>query len=203
VDLESNRPWHRLSDGDLTPRRLVRELELLIGQPIVPGKTLLFFDEIQACPCALASLRCFFEEAPDLHVVAAGSLLDFAPGEISFPVGRLQVLELHPLTFAEFLQAIGQEPAARIVLSPPAPVTPVVHEKLQEDLRTYCLAGGMPECVRTYAERRSIRECFDVQRELCESYRQDFPEHGPRMNREALDAVLTVVLVGGPSDWSG
>ncbi len=204
VDLERQRDWHRVFEGDLSARRVLAELELLLGRKIIPGKTLLFLDEIQSCPRAILALRYFFEETPDLHVVAAGSLLEFALKDVSFPVGRLQFLEMHPLTFAEYLWAVGLETAAEAVLAPPAPLPSSVHELLLRELRTYCLVGGMPECVRAYAERRSIQECFDVQRELVESLRQDFSKYAPRSDRHCLDSVLGGLArsVGSPVKYS-
>ena len=101
VDLERNREWHRVFSGDLNPRGILAELEVLLDQKITPGKTLLFFDEIQSCPRAIMALRYFFEELPELHVVGAGSLLEFALKDISFPVGRVQYLEMDTLTYDE------------------------------------------------------------------------------------------------------
>ena len=100
IDLEKRRDLHTHFSGTLEPRSLLNHLELTTGR-IIPGQTLLFFDEIQACPRAIMALRYFYEEMPDLHVVAAGSLLEFAFGEISIPVGRIQYLYMHPLTFYE------------------------------------------------------------------------------------------------------
>ncbi len=112
VDLERNQSLRKLFDGDLKVTRICSDLEVLLQQKITPGKTLLFFDEIQACPRAITALRYFYEEMPELHVVAAGSLLEFALEESSFPVGRVQFLNLYPLCFAEYLEAIGNGAAA-------------------------------------------------------------------------------------------
>ena len=90
VNLERNPDWHRIFDGNLHPKRICADLEIVLQKKIVPGKTLLFIDEIQACPRAITALRYFYEELPDLHVIAAGSLLEFAMKNISFPVGRVQ-----------------------------------------------------------------------------------------------------------------
>jgi hypothetical protein len=161
----------RLFDGDLGAARICADLEVLLRQKITLGKTLLFFDEIQACPRAITALRYFYEEMPELHVVAAGSLLEFALKDASFPVGRIQFLNLYPLCFAEYLEAIGNASAAAVVLGHPADITPVVHELLRKELNRYFFIGGMPAAVKAYVESGSLRDAFEVQGEIVESYR--------------------------------
>src|SRR5207248_1992475 len=99
IDFEKSPLLVKIFNQDLDPKRILSELELVTGRAIIPGKTLLFFDEIQQCPKALMSMRYFFEEIPDLHLIAAGSLLEFVLSEISFPVGRVQFLNVYPLSF--------------------------------------------------------------------------------------------------------
>lgn len=193
VDLERNPQLHGLFEGDLSAARICADLEVLLGQKITPGKTLLFFDEIQACPRAITALRYFYEEMPELHVVAAGSLLEFALRDASFPVGRIQFLNLSPLCFAEYLQAIGNGPAAAAVLGNPAAITPVVHELLRDELKRYLFIGGMPAAIKAYAESGSLREAFEVQGEIAESYRMDFAKYTPQVDRFCLDAVFTTL----------
>jgi predicted AAA+ superfamily ATPase len=190
VDLERNRQWHRLFEGDLDVRQVVAELELVTRTRITPGDTLLFFDEIQSCPRAVMALRYLLEELPALHVVAAGSLLEFATSEVPFPVGRVQFLELHPLTFAEYLWAVGRDRAAEVVLSEPQALPETTHRLLLSEAKVYSFVGGMPESVLTYAESGSLAGSFEVQRELCEAYRQDFPKYTPRVDPDCLNAVL-------------
>jgi len=193
VNLERNPDWHRVFDGNLQPKRICADLEILLRQKIVPGKTLLFIDEIQACPRAITALRYFYEELPDLHVVAAGSLLEFAMKNISFPVGRVQFSRLHPLCFAEYLQATGNDEAANIVLGSPQTVSQTIHEFLCEELRRYFFVGGMPESVLAYVETGSMRESFEVQAEICDTYRLDFSKYSPHADKHCLNAVLTTV----------
>jgi len=193
VDLERNSGWHRVFDGDLNVKRICADLEILLKQKIVPGKTLLFIDEIQACPRAVTALRYFYEELPELHVVAAGSLLEFTIKDVSFPVGRVQFSHLHPLTFAEYLQATGNDEAAQIILGRPGEVSETIHAFLCEELRRYFFIGGMPESVKAYVETGSVRESFEVQAEICETYRLDFAKYSPRADKYALNAVLTSV----------
>ncbi len=191
VDLERNQPLRKLFDGDLKVTRICSDLEVILQQKITPGKTLLFFDEIQACPRAITALRYFYEEMPELHVVAAGSLLEFALEESSFPVGRVQFLNLYPLCFAEYLEAIGNGAAATAVLGNPAEISPAVHELLREELKRYFFIGGMPAAVKAYLENQSLRDAFEVQQEIAESYRMDFAKYTPRVDRFCLDSVFT------------
>jgi hypothetical protein len=164
---------------------------VLLKQKITPEKTLLFFDEIQACPRAITALRYFFEEMPELHVAAAGSLLEFALKDASFPVGRIQFLNLYPLCFAEYLEAIGSAPAAAAVLGNSADITPAVHELLRDELKRYFFVGGMPAAVKAYADNGSLKDAFEVQAEIVESYRMDFAKYVPQVDRYCLDSVFS------------
>ena len=193
VDLERNPDWHRIFEEDLDPKRICADLEILLGDKIIPGKTLLFIDEIQSCPRAIMALRYFHEELPKLHVVAAGSLLDFAMEEFSFPVGRVQFLHLSPLSFAEYLLAISHDEAAREILNPPSLLSQTTHEFLCRELKRYFFIGGFPECVKAYIESGSMRESFEVQAEIVETYRMDFAKYSPGVDRRCLNAVLNSV----------
>ncbi len=189
VDLEKRRDLHTLFSGSLEPRSILSHLELVTGR-IIPGKTLLFLDEIQSCPRAIMALRYFYEEMPDLHVVAAGSLLEFAFGEISIPVGRVQYLYMHPMTFYEYLIAIDKELLAEHTLKQPVDVTESVQQMILRELRSYFFVGGMPECVKTYRDSGSMIETFQVQSEILDSYRDDFAKYTPRINALCLDGVF-------------
>jgi uncharacterized protein len=189
VDLEKRRDLHVHFAGNLEPRTILSYLELSTGR-ITPGKTLLFLDEIQACPRAIMALRYFYEQMPELHVVAAGSLLEFAFGEISIPVGRVQYLPMHPMTFHEYLFAMGREPMAEYAILSPADVDKAVQEMILHELRNYLFVGGMPECIKTYRDSGSMVETFRVQSEILESYRDDFSKYMPRIDALCLDAVF-------------
>jgi len=196
VDLERRRDWHRLFDGDLEPRRIVADLEILLGQRIAVGDDLLFFDEIQACPRALVALRYFYEVLPELHVIAAGSLLEFAIGELSFPVGRVQFLNVFPMSFAEFLLAVGDDVGAEVVTAVPSPRSAVVHDHLLERVRQYLFVGGMPEAVAAFSATASMHEAFAVHDELAAAYREDFGKYAGRADKDCLDGVLAGVARG-------
>jgi len=165
---------------------------------IIPGKTLLFIDEIQTCPRAIMSLRYFYEDLSELHVVAAGSMLDFAMKDFSFPVGRIQFLHLSPITFAEYLLAIGHEEAAWKILELPSSLSETTHKFLCQELKHYFFIGGFPECVTAYVESGSMQESFEVQAEIAETYRMDFSKYAPRADRRCLNAVLNATAqIGG------
>lgn len=198
IDFEKRRDLHVHFSGNLDPKTIISCLELTCGR-IVPGKTLLFFDEIQACPRAIMALRYFYELMPELHVIAAGSLLEFAFGEISIPVGRIQYLHMHPMTFYEYLLAMGNEPMAEYAVAHPADVGKNVQEMILSELRNYLFIGGMPECVKTWRDSGSMLEAFRVQSEILDSYRDDFSKYMPRIDPLCLDAVFlnTAKNIGG------
>lgn len=189
VDLERERDLHSLfSQPD--PKRLLEELSLLKGQAVVPGETLLFLDEVQACPSALAMLRYFFELMPELHVVAAGSLLDFALREFthSMPVGRIEFLHLHPMSFEEFLEAVEGSAMAEHLgkISLGQPISEAMDRKYIEALRRYFFIGGMPAAVRAYVERKDLLEVQRIQTALIQTVQDDFAKYGPRRLQELM-----------------
>ncbi len=190
IDLEKRRDLHAHFGDNLDPKVIVQRLELDGGQRIVPGKTLLFLDEIQACPRAIMALRYFYEQMPDLHVIAAGSLLEFALGEISVPVGRIQYLQLYPMTFREYLRGIGNEVAAETAAFHPSEVDQGLQRQLLKELKTYFFVGGMPESVDVYRETGSLVEALKAQADVIGSYREDFAKYTPRVNEACLDSVL-------------
>lgn len=204
IDLERNIDLRRVFEGNLQAKQMLADLEVLLGQRITPGKTLLVIDEIQACPRAITALRYFFEEIPDLHVIAAGSLLEFALQEISFPVGRVQFLYCYPLTFAEYLDATGHQDAAQTVLKRPFKVSESIHAFLCDELRRYFFVGGMPESVMAFAETGSMRASFEVQEEIVETFRMDFSKYSPKSDKHCLNGVLTAAAknVGQQTKYS-
>lgn len=193
VDLELHPEWHHIFELNLVPSRLISELEILLNTRIQAGKDLLFIDEIQSCPRAIMALRYFYEQYPALHVIAAGSLLEFAMKEISFPVGRVQFLNLHPMSFAEFLIAIGKDRTAELILSPPQRQSETIHNMLLEELRKYFFVGGMPDCVKSFAESGRIRAAFEIQANLIATFRSDFGKYALYSDKRCLNDVLTSV----------
>lgn len=190
IDFEKRPGLRPLFEGDLTIPPLIEQLELATGQSIHTGETLLFLDEIQACPRAITALRYFYEDMPELHVIAAGSLLDFALSEISVPVGRVSYLDMYPLTFREYLLAIGNEPAARAIEHGPTRFADPIHEQLLSALKRFLFAGGMPECVAVLANGGTLLDVFAVQDDILKAYRDDFAKYAGRADRTCLDAVM-------------
>lgn len=191
VDLERNPNWHRIFESDLDPKKIKSELEIVLNARIIPGRTLLFMDEIQSCPRVIMALRYLYEELPELHVIAAGSLLEFVLGQISFPVGRVQFYDMHPMSFVEYLWALKRDEAANILLSPPSKQPETVHNLFLEELRRYFFVGGMPESVSAYVSTGSFKESFAVHKEICDTYRQDFSKYTPYADSRCLDGVFT------------
>jgi len=189
VDLERERDLHSLfSQSD--PKRVLDELGVLRGRNVTPGKALLFLDEIQACPPALALLRYFHELMPELHVIAAGSLLDFTMREFeySMPVGRIEFLHLQPMSFEEFVAATESEALVDYLKtwSLAQPPSEAVAKKLLELVRRYFFVGGMPEAVGAYAERKDLLEVQRIQTALVETVQADFGKYGPRRLQELM-----------------
>jgi predicted AAA+ superfamily ATPase len=172
------------------PVRMVQLLELEYGQRVIPGETLLFFDEIQAVPEFLARLRYFYEELPDLHVVAAGSLLDFVLEDHSFsmPVGRIEYLHLGPMTFSEFLDATGNDRWSAFLdgFGCRETMPETAHQTLLRLFRTFLALGGMPEAVETYARTSSLLAADRVKEAILGTLRDDFAKYGQRVNHDRL-----------------
>ena len=193
LDFERNQSLHAVFSGDLGAKRIISDLEVLTGQKINPQTTLLVFDEIQACPRAIMALRYFYEELPDLHIIAAGSLLEFAMREISVPVGRVHFLTMYPLIFAEYLYAVGKQDAAEIIAGKPRGLSGAVHALLMDELRRYFFVGGMPQAVKAYADTGSMKEAFSAQEDICETLKMDFSKYSPHVDKMCLLSVLTAL----------
>jgi len=190
IDLEKKTEWQSIFDGNLDITRILAEIEIVLNERIVPGEDLLFLDEIQSCPRALMALRYFYEELPDLHVIAAGSLLEFALQDISFPVGRVQLMEMHPLTFEEFLEATGKKMLSNSLLKSPNDLADFSFKLLRQELRSYFFVGGMPEVVDVYATTQSYEEAFEIQDSLIETFQQDFSKYAARADKTCLRSVF-------------
>ncbi|MDR2027943.1 MAG: AAA family ATPase, partial [Treponema sp.] len=154
INFDEDKEAGTFFDTALSPRDICSQLALYCRTPIVPGETLLFLDEIQNSQAALSKLRYFYEKYPELHVAAAGSLLEFALEEISsFGVGRIRSLFMYPFCFGEFLIALGEGAAVQAVheASPARPLPEPIHRQLLNRLKTFLICGGMPEAVSRYA----------------------------------------------------
>ena len=202
VELNMEKPWRFVSTLEaLDPQRTVEAIEFELNIDIDPANTILFFDEVQACPAVLPMLRYFREEAPQFAVIATGSLLEFvlAQPQFSIPVGRIELYHLGPLTFEEFLSALGEEKAIALIhdYRLGEDIVEPVHAKLNELAKTYAVVGGMPEAVAVYAQSRSLKAAEKVKSEIIDTFRLDFNKYGdkadPRLLRSTFDAVPRLV----------
>ncbi len=192
-NFEKNPEFHALFEQNLESTRILAELELILNKKIVPGKDLLFFDEIQECPKAIMALRYFYEDIPELHVIAAGSLLEFALKDISFPVGRLQMLYMSPMKFEEFLIANDKELLAESLAQQERVLSDTVIQMINNELYNYFLVGGMPECVNTFIITKSFMDVISIQSDLIATYRQDFSKYSGHSDKRCLNSVLSAV----------
>ncbi len=193
INFEKQPEFKQVFTQDFDVRRIVSQIEALCSQPITEGNTLLFFDEIQMCPEAIMSLRFFKEDMPKLHVVAAGSLLEFALQELpTFGVGRIHSMFMHPMSFDEFLEANGEQllmqsrNAATCMSALPSPL----HNKLVQLMRTYMLVGGMPEVVAKWVQTHNYLSCQEIQDDIVVSYEDDFPKYKKRVDPMLLRLTM-------------
>ena len=181
--------------GDLDVKLIASKLSAFYGIPVLSGKTLLFLDEIQMCKEAISCLRFFYEDFPELHVVAAGSLLEFALNEIpTIGVGRIRSLFVYPMTFDEFLEATGNKGliGEKKASSPANPLMDVFHQKLVDLFRIYLMVGGMPESVSTWVESNDYAQCKQVQNDIIITYEDDFAKY----NKKTDPTLLRLTLKG-------
>lgn len=191
----------------LEPNAIVEKLSAYTGVSIIAGKTLLFFDEIQSCPDALRSLRFFYEKLPDLHVVAAGSLLEFALAEMpSFGVGRVQSLFMYPMNFKEFLLANDQINLVNHIesLELYEPIESILFSKLTEYYRNFMLIGGFPAVVNDYIEKKDIMACMAILDELIQGFRDDFAKYQKQIPQLRIDETFSSIAsqAGGKFKYS-
>ena len=180
INFDGNEMMSALFTGDMDVRRILSGLELYLGRKIVPGKTLLVFDEVQEVPKALASLKYFCENAPEFHIVCAGSLLGLAlHPNTSFPVGKVDFLRLGPLTFTEFLMAAGKTAYAEAIDDGDFTAMAPFHVAYVDALKRYYFVGGMPEAVSRYVQGDDMLGVREVQRRILMAYEQDFSKHAP------------------------
>lgn len=186
-----------LFEKNLSPQEICNNLSLLYNTPIIPGQTLLFFDEIQACIPAISSLRYFYEKYNELHVIAAGSLLEFALEELpTFGVGRIRSMFVYPFCFEEFLIATGNNMLSQAIQNAnfQNPLTEAVHSKALSLLKNFLILGGMPEVVATYVNGKSMLESMMVLDDLLISYKDDFAKYKKRVPSARISEVYESVM---------
>lgn len=180
INFDSNSQMAELFSSDLDTSRIIMGLELYAGSKIDPENTLLIFDEVQEVPRALSSLKYFCENAPQYHIVCAGSLLGIALHEgTSFPVGKVDFLKLYPLSFVEFLMAVGKERYAELLAIRDFDLISAFKQTYIDALKQYYFVGGMPEAVQSFAEDNDFNEVRDIQKRILAAYEQDFSKHAP------------------------
>lgn len=198
VNFEKNADVKHFFDQNLDPVRICTNLSAYYGIPVIDGKTLLFFDEIQSCLKAIQSLRFFYESKPGLHVIAAGSLLEFALEDItSWGVGRIRSLYMYPMSFDEFLLANNEDALIELKrnASESNPLNPAFHDKLKDYLKKFLIIGGMPEAVQTFINNRTdIHAVQNILADITISYNDDFAKYKSRIPvlrlREVMESVV-------------
>ncbi len=182
-------------EKDLKPERIVQELSLLVDITVVPGTTLLFIDEIQVVPRAILALRYFYEKIPQLHVVAAGSLIEFALEKVGLPVGRIDSLYMYPMTWIEFLLANDKKLLYAAIYDHDInkPMPEVAHNQLLKILGAYFALGGMPEVVANWVQHSDALQCFKIQQALINDYKQDFEKYAKKYQIKYVTALFDQV----------
>ena len=192
-------PEYKKCFHNFNPNEILQNISILYKQEIIPGKTLLFFDEIQECPDAIVSLRYFYEQLPSLHVIGAGSLLEFTLKSkgIKVPVGRIQYIFMKPMSFGEFLDAIGEEKTRKIIqdFSPLHPVSEVAHNHLLTLIRKYTILGGMPGVLDEYIHSGNLEKCRQIQNAIIQTYRDDFGKYSGLIKHKYLVKIFNSVPV--------
>lgn len=191
INFEKTLEAQDIFSGDLSASHILEKLSLFDHQKIVPGETLLFLDEIQECSNAIRALRYFKEELPALHVIAAGSLIDFSLQQIGMPVGRVQFMYLYPLSFSEFLTVNGRDDLRQYVLA--QRIDPVIHRQILGYLKNYFWLGGMPAVVNAWLAQHDPQLCHEIQDEIIEAFQQDFHKYANEKQVPYLSKVFTAI----------
>lgn len=181
VVCRKNNLARQLFSQDFNVDRILRGLRAMTSVDITPGDTLIILDEIQDIPEALESLKYFKEEVPEYHIAVAGSLLGISlHQDVSYPVGKVNVINIFPMNFEEFLVAKGEEEACKLLMSGDFETISLLHDKYTDLLRQYYYVGGMPEVVLKYVETDSLLEVRRIQSEILQGYDLDFSKHAPK-----------------------
>lgn len=183
-------------EANKNPQRIIELLSMIVGEKILPGKTLIIFDEIQECPEALNTLKYFKEKANEYHVIAAGSLLGTLLAQPkSYPVGMVNLLDIYPLTFDEFLEASDERLYAYYCsIQKGQVIEDVFHNRLLEAYNYYLIIGGMPECVSSWITHKDPAKITQIQRELIEVYENDFSKHNRKVNSGRILMVFRSIV---------
>ena len=190
INFERNKAIKTFFQGDIDVRLIAKKISSYINVPIEAGKTLLFLDEIQECPEAIMALRFFKEDYPELHVIAAGSLLEFTLQELpTFGVGRIHSLFMYPMTFDEFLLAMGEQPLINVLHTKDFSLIDSLSLRLTDYLRQYYYVGGMPAAVLEFVESKNLEEVRNIQKQILFDYQRDFSKHAPSQEVPRINMV--------------
>lgn len=180
VNLDSQKELSKVFEQDFNVTRIIRSLSAFLNIHIEPQHTLIVLDEVQECPAALHALKYFCEDAPEYHVVVAGSLLGISlHGNSSFPVGKVDMLRMFPLTFEEFLMALGEEQLIKLMKDGETEVIDTLSGRFVDCLRQYYYTGGMPAVVKEYITSGNLQSVRQLQKQILFDYRRDFSKHAP------------------------
>ena len=181
--------------SDKNPKRIIEMLGLISNDKIMPGKHLIIFDEVQECPEALNSLKYFNEEANDFHIIAAGSLLGtLLAVPKSYPVGKVNLMNIYPMDFDEFLNAADPSLCKYLDDASPEEILQIQHEKLMDQYKNYLITGGMPECVKSWTEERNSGTVLKIQKDLLELYENDISKHSGKVNAGRILMVMRSIV---------
>lgn len=195
INFEKTPDLKKIFEHDLDPFRISRDLSIAVDKKIEPGKTLLFIDEIQEAPKAITALRYFYEEMPQLHVIAAGSLVDFVIDQVGIPVGRIEFLYMYPMSFIEYLVAKNCRSLAVEIINhvPTEAINEAIHSKALRLLGEYMAIGGMPAAVNQWIAQEDIELCGRVLTGIKNAYEQDFSKYAKRHEIKYLDLLFKQV----------
>ena len=197
LNLDKNTKFHSFFLENINISNILQRLELEFSTRIIPNNTLIFIDEIQECPRAISVLRYFYEEAKDIHVIAAGSLLEFALNNkqvIDFPVGRVRSLFMYPFTFLEFLRGTRKEPVYDYLNNLNFDSDNFMHDKLLEEYKNFLIIGGMPEAVLEYVNTNSLYACQQIHRDIIINFMDDFNKYSNSISAETIKSVFNYCL---------
>lgn len=185
-----NEAAHRIFTQDFDTERILMGLRALSGIDITPGDTLIILDEVQDIPEAIESLKYFYENLPEYHIAVAGSLLGISMhANVSFPVGKVDEINLYPMSFEEFLLAKGESELEKLLSRRDFLVLNTLHERLINLLRQYFFVGGMPEAVKEYVETGALNEVRHIQKSILSGYARDFSKHAPKVLVPRIEMV--------------
>lgn len=191
INCDNEKRMETLLSDDYNIDRILLGLQAISGINIKSDKTLIILDEIQEVPRGLHLLKYFYEEAPEYHIMVAGSLLGIILNRgVSFPVGKVDIMELHPMNFNEFLEAMGQEQLLKVLDSNDWKLIDILSSKYIELLRQYCFVGGMPEAVLSYSNSKDIAQVRDIQSNILKAYRNDISKHATKSESIKIGQVL-------------